>query len=636
MCGIAGIIGPKARDKADKLKVMQQIIRHRGPDDSGECIGEGAALAHVRLAILDLTKAGRNPMFSPDGRYALIYNGEIFNYLELKEEIGERYSFKTSTDTEVILAAYILWGRECLHKFIGMFAFAIWDTVEKQLFCARDRFGIKPFYYTVNNGHLYFASEIKALLAAGCPREANYSVIYKYLKWGLYDFDENTFFKDIKRLGCGFAMTWKDGQMMLCPYWDIGNQEDAKITEDEAAVRVYEILQDSVRLALRSDVPLGINLSGGLDSSILTALLDSEMKNGKYPLEGFTQDYKHSQFSERLWVKEIANRTKRAVNFSFMSDADFYENHQALNWYQDEPYGGAPVVGYIGVYQGAVRRNTTVLLDGNGLDEALCGYRQYHNIFLQSLAKEGDPELDRFITAYTTEWGVTDEQAWKAVMQHQSMDNNTAARDGTNAVGISWLDKNFETAFQNNFPTFKKIFKSAVKNAMYQDVRYTKIPRALRFNDHVSMAFSRELRVPFLDHRLFELCFSLPDKVLFAGFRPKGLLRKVFGGILPNKVRLAPKRHIQTPQSEWFASSLRSWVGDILHSQSFSSRGIFDVDLAIKVFNDLEGKKIANSFFLWQVINLETWFDMFIDSVQIPIKAPDFLPFEYETVSFAG
>jgi asparagine synthase (glutamine-hydrolysing) len=341
---------------------------------------------------------------------------------------------------------------------------------------------------------------------------------------------------------------------------------------------------------------------------LLTAVLDKLLTDDQVPLAAFTQDYRDDGCSERFWVQEIAARTGRDVHFSYMSADDFVKIHDTLNWYQGEPYAGVPVAGYVGMYQQARAHNVTVLLDGNGVDEALGGYRQYHNTCLSMLQASEDPQFGDFLDAYMREWGVSRDQAMKSVARSQRRIG--VARDGSSEGNAGWLSDEF--CRRSTAPTFKRPFSSPLKNAMYQDVRFTKIPRALRFNDHVSMAFSRELRVPFLNPRLFEMAFSLPAKTLFHTGRPKGLLRQQLAGMLPDSVRLAPKRHIQTPQSSWLTNDLMPWLRDIVSSQHFRESGYFDQKRALKALDSLAGKPLANSFFLWQAINLDTWLQSWV------------------------
>ena len=461
-------------------------------------------------------------------------------------------------------------------------------------------------------------------------KEADLQTVHQYLNFGFYDHDESTFFKDVKRLLPGHTLTYENQKISLESYWDLADFDMNVQNEASTIDKIYATLEDSTSLALRSDVAVGVNLSGGLDSSILTVFLDKILgKNNK--ITGFTQDYRDARFSERSWVEEIAHRTQRTVHFSYMDEQDFLKSHQVMLWYQDEPYAGVPVVGYVGMYQGAKREKIKVLLDGNGMDECFGGYRHYHNTFLSKLKNEQEPQYNQYVDEYAKEWDVPVSKAHKQINQIHLA--NTLSRDGTKSVHHSWLNSDFKYMFNLSSDLFKTPFKSTLKNTMYQDLRYTKIPRALRFNDRVSMAFSRELRVPFLDHRLFELSFSLSDKVLFMDSRPKGILRRGMCGKIPDKVRLAPKRHIQTPQNIWFETSLRSYVGDILHSRSFMGRGFFDVKSTHRIFNSLKGKPLENSFFLWQAINLETWFDMFIDTPSIVRQPEKFPVYDYETLN---
>jgi len=636
VCGIVGFVAPQAKDHKRLLREMRDTLTHRGPDDYGEYFDEFVALGHRRLTIIDLSPKGKNPIFSNDGRFVIVYNGEIFNYKEIREEIGNRYAFKSATDTEVVLAAYAIWGATCVDKFVGMFSFAIWDKKDKSLFCARDRFGIKPYYYLEHQGGFYFASEIKSLFHTGFRPKANYSTIYDYLKWGLYDHGEETFFAGVKKLEPGHILTYKNGVKSIRKYWDLGDTNvEANIDLGKAADRVWELLNESVRLALRSDVPVGVNLSGGFDSSLLLALIDSHVDKSSR-LEGFTQDYRDEEFSERKWVVQMAKHTKRRVSFNVMDDKRFVDSLPNMLWYQDEPYAGVPVASYIGLYQSTIRRNVKVLLDGNGIDEAFCGYRQYHNVYIKQLAEQNNPKLNHAIDDYSREWNVGIDEARKIAFNNSDSGSRAlVARDGTKAVEDSWLSHDFESNNINPYPEFLQPYESKTKNAMYMDLRYLKIPRALRFNDRISMAFSKELRVPFLDHRLIEFGMSIPDEVLLTGGRPKGLLRKISEGVVPDKVRLEAKRSVQTPQSKWFGSTMRSYLGDILHSRSFQNRRIFDGERAVTIFNGLEGKALKNSFPLWQAVHIEEWFSTIIDSESFFQKPGAFAEFEYDEVNYS-
>ncbi len=628
MCGIAGIVGPGAELMGARLQSMMDSINHRGPDDSGVFIQNQLAIGHKRLSILDQSKAGHNPFFSNDKKYVVVYNGEVYNYLELRKQLQSKYLFKTETDTEVVLAAYIVWGEKCVEKFVGMFSFVIWDSVKNQVFGSRDRFGIKPFFYTFSEGLFFFSSEIKSLLSANLIRKANFSIINEYLQYGLYDHCSESFFAEIKKLLPGNFFILKQGKFSTYQYWNLEEFEaDEHYSNSYIEETVMGILSESVKISLRSDVNVGLNLSGGLDSSCLLNLVNNNWDN-EYNLSCFTQDYKDQRFSERFWVEQIAKTNDKTVYFSQMSPYDFQNVNEKLMWYQDEPYAGVPVAGYIGMYQQTSKQDVTVLLDGNGLDEAFAGYKQHHIHFLMDLQKANDPEFSAYLNAYLAEWGGTKDQII-SLLKQQGLET-LKSRDGTREIEPGFLTRDFIQMFSHG-PTKPKVkLSSHLKNAMYQDATFSKIPRALRFNDRISMAFSKELRVPFLDHRLFEFTFSLNNKLLYTQKRPKGIIRKIFSEYLPSDVINARKRHIQTPQSEWLNNDLRSWVGDILNSQSFKERGIFNVEKIQSHYAGLKGTQLKNSFYIWQMVNLELWFRQNFDSTPKSTVHSEFPPFEQD------
>jgi len=613
VCGIAGIIGNGAELKRRQLDSMLSSISHRGPDDSGVYIQNNLAIGHQRLSILDRSSAGKNPFFSNNGDFIIVYNGEVYNYLELRDQLKEKYRFKTETDTEVVLAAYIIWGEKCVNKFIGMFSFVIYDTIRDLVFGSRDRFGIKPFYYTFYKDLFYFSSEIKGFFSAGIGASENLSIVNEYLQYGLYDHCSKTFFSGIEKILPGHSFTLKNGKLNIFQYWDLSEYESNEHYSDAYVEnRVMEILTDSVSISMRSDVNVGVNLSGGLDSSCLLDLINKNWNNN-YNLLGFTQDYEDERFSERRWVEKIAKNNDRSIHFSKMTPEDFQQANANMMWYQDEPYAGVPVAGYVGMYQKTNSQNVTVLLDGNGLDEAFAGYKQHHIHFLKDLYINRDTSFDSHLKSYIKEWGGSDRDVLEQLKQNNL--GLVKSRDGTKEINPGFLSQDFLGAFPNTIATQPlKNLKSHLKNSMYRDATYSKIPRALRFNDRVSMAFSKELRVPFLDHRLFEFSFSLNNSLLYSQKRPKGVIRKIFTNSLPGEIVSATKRSVQTPQSEWLNNDLRHWVLNIIHSKSFKERGIFDVKNVQKQYGKLKGQQLENSFQIWQMVNLELWFQQNIDS----------------------
>jgi len=569
VCGIAGLFGAE-RNKDGPLRAMVKSQRHRGPDASGTYLdptGLGA-LGHNRLSIIDLSPAGRQPMSSQDERFWIAFNGEIYNYLELRAELSG-YPFRTRTDTEVILAAYERWGEGCLDRFVGMFAFLLWDAREQRLFAARDRFGVKPLCYAeVPGGGLALASETGALRAAGVPLEPDEVGWATYLARGLSDYSDRTFWKPVRSLPPGHKLTWHRGCTRVASWYDLAdrtgpdwdNRPLGQVEEEYLA-----LLRESVRLRFRADVPVGINLSGGLDSSTLLGLVHA-VQGSDSDVKTFTFVTGDPRYDELPWVEQMLAQTRHPSVVCRLTPEAVPELAAAAQCHQDAPFGGLPTLAYGRLFAQARLEGVIVLLDGQGMDEQWAGYDYY---------------------------SAADRNRATTVVQ--------GSREA--AVKPECLMPEFRTlaeAFEapNAFP-------DDVRQLQYRDARYTKIPRALRFNDRVSMQHSTELREPFLDHRLFELALRQPTERKLRGSTRKWLLRDLTRLLLPGGVVEAPKRPLQTPQREWLRSSLREWAEA-------------NIDLALRVVGGawLEPQAVReawwrylngegdNSFHVWQWINL--------------------------------
>lgn len=380
MCGISGIIGPDWQ--ASQLEAMVEAQHHRGPDARGYFVEENVAgLGHNRLSIIDLSEAGNQPMHSADGQLVMVFNGEVYNYLELKAQLEHRYVFRTQTDSEVVLAAYQEWGAACLDKFIGMFSFAIWHRKEKKLFAARDRFGVKPFHYSVNTGRFYFASEIKALWAAGLPKRPNEPVWASYLTYGTYGMPNETFWVGVHQLPGGHFLEWKGDKITTVRWYDFENRLPSlpELSEQDAADQWLALARESIRLRFRADVPVGFNLSGGLDSSLLLGLVHQAYANnsGIKAFHFYTGD---ERYDELPWVRDMIAQTSFPLQTVRLEVEQVPQLAQQVAIHQDEPYGGIPTLAYSLIFQEARKKGTLVLLDGQGVDEALAGYDYYRQI----------------------------------------------------------------------------------------------------------------------------------------------------------------------------------------------------------------------------------------------------------------
>jgi asparagine synthase (glutamine-hydrolysing) len=569
MCGIAGIFG--SNWQTEDLVAMVRSQHHRGPDGQGTYTDpqQRCGLGHNRLSIIDLSEAGAQPMADRSGNRIISFNGEIYNYLELRRELETGYQFKTKSDTEVLLAAFQKWGRRCLDRLIGMFAFAIWDATNGTAFAARDRFGVKPLYYhRKSDGTLLIASEIKAIHAAGVPRVPDDVTWATYLANGLYDHSERTFWKDIKSLPPGHFLEWKDNSTFLRRWYDIaersGNEFDRR-PENVAAEEYLALMRESVKFRFRADVPVGINLSGGLDSSILLGLVH-DVQGRDSDVKAFTFATGYENYDELPWVKQMLAKTNHELVVCGLAATDVPSLAEEVQYHQDEPFGGLPTLAYSNVFKAAKKNGVTVLLDGNGMDEQWAGYDYY-----QAASNGHAPSLVQ----------------------------------GTkeSPVRPECLTPEFRTLAEKL--ELPNAYPDKLRNIQYRDARFTKIPRAMRFNDRISMQYSTELREPLLDHRMFELALRQPpERKIRNGIR-KAMLRQIAQTLVPSGVSEAPKRPMQTPQREWLRGELSEWTNEKIETALDSVAGAWlDRGKVLTAFADFQSGNGDNSFFIWQWISV--------------------------------
>ncbi|MFN3647996.1 MAG: asparagine synthase (glutamine-hydrolyzing) [Armatimonadota bacterium] len=570
MCGILAIAGPGASRSRAEAAVLKQS--HRGPDATGLFADpeRRVALGHNRLSIIDLSPAGRQPMVDASGRYHIVFNGEIYNYLELRRELQRECQFRTGTDTEVLLAAYLQWGPACLDRLIGMFAFAVWDQREQSLFAARDRFGVKPLYYHVEaDGTLLLSSEIKALHAAGVSRRPDAATWAGYLAHGLYERGEHTFWEGVHTVPPGAALRFRDGALEIRRWYDLASHADAEYDSrsvQEVQEEYLDLLKESVQLRFRADVPVGINLSGGLDSSTLLGLVQA-VQGEQSEVQAFTFATGDAAYDETPWVQQMLARTRHPSVICTLTAEQVPALAASVQAFQDEPFGGLPTLAYARVFEEARQRGVIVLLDGQGMDEQWAGYDYYLRA------------LNGSASASTVQ-GTSDSPVRPECLRPELRELAEPLRPETP-------------------------FPDPLRNLQYRDVRYTKIPRALRFNDRVSMRSSTELREPFLDHRLFELAFRQPAERKIADGTRKWLLRQAVRPILPQGVVEAPKRPLQTPQREWLRGPLCAWAEELIETAlTGPPREWLDAQQVRKTWTAYRQGQSDNSFYVWQWLSV--------------------------------
>lgn len=574
MCGLLIVFRPGGVDPKEPDALMP-LLAHRGPDASAVWLSHDRrlALGHARLKIIDLSDSANQPMLSPDGRLALIFNGEIVNYRDVKAKYRGPWQFRTQGDSEVLLATYAQRGIEAMHDWVGMFAFALYDREAEKLHLVRDRFGIKPLYWArLADGGFAAASEIPPLLKLLPRAAADESTIRTYLETGLYDAGAQTFFAGIHSIGAGCAaeINLRTGCFDEKRWYRLGDrlQDLSNVSERDLIERGTSLVQTAISDHLTADVRVGLNVSGGVDSSVLVRATLPQVDN----LHVFTQDFE-PPYSEGPWVRQVADGANLHLCTLTREDIE-----ARLDWTvkrQAEPFGGVTVIGYDAIYAAAVAEGVTVLLDGNGVDECFLGYSRYLN-------------------------GV------KALAPGQAI-------DGSRAVAPDAITARLRQQPLAAMPDHGAAFADPVKAAAAQDLLVTKIPRGLRFNDRMSMGHSRELRVPFLDHRLAEFGFAVPTRYLLQDGRTKSLFRKIARQWIPESVAEAPKRSVQSPQREWLAGEWRPLVEEVLASRSFADRGWVDPVRARAIYADYVAGAQENSFFVWQWLNLEYWARAYLD-----------------------
>ncbi|NLD57455.1 MAG: asparagine synthase (glutamine-hydrolyzing), partial [Methanomicrobiales archaeon] len=549
MCGIAGQFCFDGRVPDEPLLTsMGDRLAHRGPDGSGSYIRHNAGLVHRRLAIIDLTEDGLQPMTSEDGTLWIVFNGEIYNYLELREELTEKgHHFHSQSDTEVILHAYEEWGAECLSRFNGMWGFAILDEKRNELFCARDRFGIKPFYYAVIDGSFFFASEIKALLAhPGIGLQPDDATLGTYLAWGVQDHSGRTMFDGILQLEPAHAMLVTDhGPKTPFRYWGVGvNPEISSNGTDEAtASKLRDKLVDATRIHLRSDVAVGTCLSGGIDSTTLTAIINSLIRNEAPASVGerqktFSVVFSDRRFDESRFVDEVIAATGADAYRTEPSPEKLWDDIRRLVYMQDEPFGSLSIFAQYCVMRLA-KEKVKVVLDGQGADELLGGYIAYQGSYHQGLIR-------------SFHWLTAAREICSSLRHHGTFFSS--------AVGQLHTRKRRRGLLRIAGPEVNR-YNGSLDVVLARELMSTNLPALLHYEDRNAMAFSIESRVPYLDYRFVEYVCALPlDQKIRRGVT-KVALRNAIRGIVPESIRCRmDKMGFVTPEEVWMKEDLRPFV----------------------------------------------------------------------------
>ena len=560
MCGIAGFWSNTIiDDKSSLIKSMTDSIAHRGPDGEGQWLSQdqNITLGHRRLSIIDLSDNGSQPMHFMD-RYSITFNGEIYNYIEIRESLLHKgYVFRTESDTEVILAAYHEWNEKCLFKFDGMFAFAIYDNEAKELFCARDRFGEKPFYYSFYNGCFVFASEMKAIWAFGVPKEPNSKMLYSYLAEDLVEnpLDQReTFFTNIYKLKSSHYFIYKgEKSINQLNYWSIDLTKASQIDPNQISNHFLGLLETSLKRRLRSDVSIGSSLSGGLDSSSIVALI-SKFSNSNHT---FSARFKDFNKDEGKFIDLVTSRFKTNHHNVYVNENQLMKELDKLIWHQEEPFQTGSIYAQWCVYQEARRNNIIVMLDGQGADEYLCGYDKDFKSYLKEIYNH--PELANTFKKeiknnhhYDVSLSKKDQLFLKSPKFYKFLAQTSKTFLDNTPNGIS---KEFHQSFHSKQSPFIEF--SDLKQTLLHEMTNQGLEKLLKFADRNSMAHSVEVRLPFLFHELVEFVFSLNSSYFLKDGWSKSILRNAIDDLLPNEiVRRKDKIGFEAPHHNWMDNSL--------------------------------------------------------------------------------
>ena len=634
MCGINGIAyssrSNRLIDEAD-LCAMRDVITHRGPDDKGVFCNKNIGLGHRRLSIVDVTH-GHQPMFNDDRTSVIVYNGEVYNHADYRDELKSiGYEYKTHSDTETILYLYEEYGFECVKKLRGMFAFAIWDEKKQQLFIARDRLGIKPLYYVHDNeGNLFFASEIKSLLEAKAVKpEVNYGVLPDQLANHGTSYDE-TLYKDIKRLMPGHFLVWKDGSLDIKKYWDVSFEpKHERVSEEEFVEKWLAEFRRSVELRLMSDVPLGMFLSGGIDSSAICAVM-SEMVDE--PIKTFSVGFKESEANEFEYARIVSEAFKTEHHEITITPEEVFAELPKLIWNEDEPLGFIASVPLYFVSKLA-KKYVKVVLTGEGSDEILGGYARYYkalkllNIgekyesfapeFLREAIKSGVATLPNLINRklkrtfltrdadienlYFDNFAIFTKKMQKRLLTDSAFEK--IADSNPYSMQNQWFNENDASE------TLDKI--------LYVDIK-TYLQELLMKQDQMSMAASIESRVPFLDHELVELTAKMPTRMKLRGRNTKYLLREAMRGLLPDEILTRPKMGFPVPIGSWFRNDYKYLIDDFVLSERALSRGVFNSDFIRELAAEHNAGE-DHGLRLWFLLNFEIWQRQCIEGEEVSL-----------------
>ena len=640
MCGIAGIVGDRSQPSwSDAIERMTGVQKHRGPDDAGRHVEPGAALGHRRLSIIDLSAAGHQPMTNEDGTWWLTYNGEIYNHRDVRAELlSKGHTYHSETDSETIIHAFEEWGPSAIDRFRGMFAFGLWDRRAQRLWLVRDRLGVKPLYYAIANGTIVFASEIKAIFESGLVSAAlDPQALPEYLSFG-YVSGERTMFEGVKKLPPGCYLRWERGQATLGQYWDVNFSPRAGATarsEGELAEQLRELLDDCVRMRLMSDVPLGVFLSGGLDSSAIAALTAKRVSG---QLNTFSVGFEQQYYSELPYARVVAQHIGADHHEVILTPDDFITALPCLIWHEDEPIWAPPSVALHAVAELA-GHTAKVVLTGEGSDELFAGYDRYWMTAWNARVAGfygAVPSFARKALRGLLVDGPLPERARRA-LSHTPLgrDNTPESLVFDNWFGVfnPGVQRQIGTPALADMLSRVDVYDShrrefshgshthVVDRMLRTDVKCSLVELLMK-QDQMSMAASIESRVPFLDYQLVEFAAGIPADLKIRSHSGKHLLKRSLDGLLPDSIINRPKQGFPVPFDRWLRERFLGQIRSVLLADDAQTAAWVRPEVTRRLLDDHEAGRANATRRIWNLFTLELWARIFLGGEQWWVESP--------------
>ena len=629
MCGIIGIY-QKNKDNKRQLYDLIEKIKHRGPDHTGIWCNKDISLGNTRLKVVDLDENSNQPFISRNKRFVMVFNGEIYNHHKLKKKY--KIFTKTKSDTEVLIELFSKIGERCFGLLDGMFSVAIFDKKQSKLFLARDPFGIKPLYYLIKNNKFIFSSELKGIINQKNNSIHNDQSIINFVKWGGLDHSNETWYKNIKNVRPGSILV-VDKKFSISHkkyYFFCDNVKNKKIDQDNIPLQFKNLLKKSVKEQSKTIRSIGTNLSGGVDSSILTLFLKDNTKE----INTYTFGYNEKKYDERKFAKKVSSKLNLKNFTSICSPKDINKHFINTLIMEDEPFSSFRQVSHHKLYQDYKNEGSTVILEASGGDEIGAGYTGFlWPLYLDQLKKDGH------------------DKAWSSLLKNLNLKKNNikeisnfvmagienqknygvCTSDGKKIIGDNLIIKSYEKKFDLGPPNYPKNFESHLQNSQYIEFFHTKLPRGLRYVDRASSGSGREARVPLLKKELVEFCFAVPNNFKIRDRELRWFMKKSMKYLTNNFIKLNNKRSVADPQRDWLRKDFKKIVYKLFNSRKFKNRGIFNQNEVVKYYEYFLKNKDVHSLGIFQIFITEIWLRLFIDNNSSYFKDAKLDEFIHET-----